>query len=186
MAAGRDLRHNEEARLARLQEIPWSEEKKLSGITQGARQTIEFYKKLGQSISNPNLTQIAELWRGPECQFAASLVGRRFRAVGSFEQPLGGLGLFSAIATGLASPPLDHVTIEYEGTVTGHAISGGVSRRRASAMPSTLLSAADEHKPFNMVLTESGTEMRGIEGEGNNRRFFTWNLELEISTPPES
>jgi tetratricopeptide (TPR) repeat protein len=171
-----DCNKNVSAALARLQEIPDAENEKLGKIVQNAKGATEFYKHLGKKIILSELTQLAKIWVGPECEFTVSLRDGKFQAVGS--QPvkknaLASLG-FSSAALGGDMPQTEHVTIEYAGIVKGHTIVGKVKRSSGSVLSSTLLGADLFERPFQAFLSDERSELKVMRGGENNRIVEVW------------
>jgi tetratricopeptide (TPR) repeat protein len=165
--------NNVSAALARLEDVPESENKRLAGITRKAGQAIEFYKELAKAIFLPSVDEIATVWNGPQCELRVTLEGKQFTAVGSYELPAYGLGIIAAAA----SVPPNRFTIEYHGSIKGHSITGTVNRKSLNTPSPTLLSVpANEPAPFRMVLADGAREIRIMEGQGNNRHFYVWRV----------
>ena len=164
---------NVNAALARLEDTPESETKRLATITRDAQQTADFYKELGEAICCPDIHKIDSSWTAPECEYSVTLANKRFKAVGSYEQR-GGIGLFAA-----ASPP-DHITVEYSGTIKGHSIRGKVWRKsQNSGLP---LGTLMNEPAFHMLIADGGKKLKIMEGQGNARRFYEWSLRDDIAS----
>jgi len=158
--------------LARLQGVREEEDKTLAGITQKTRQAVEFYKELGKAIFLPNVDTLGDVWNGPQCELRVNLEGTHFTALGSYESSPNALATPFAMAVGP-----DRFTIEYQGSIKGRSISGTVSRKNLNPPPPSLLSfSRDEPVPFQMVVADSARELRVMEGQGNNRRFYVWTV----------
>jgi hypothetical protein len=153
--------------------VPASEDKALTEITRRARKSVDFYKELGNAIFLPNLDAMAGVWNGPYYELTVTLEGNHFTALGSYELTGNALAGF-----GLAPPPPDRVTIEYNGTIKGRSIRGSFAMKRLNTPPPTLLSssAADKTIPFQIVVHDSGTKLTVMEGEGNTRLIYVWTV----------
>jgi tetratricopeptide (TPR) repeat protein len=159
--------------LTRLHDVTEEEDKTLAGITQKTRQAVEFYKELGKAIFLSNVDALDEVWNGPQCELRVNLEGTHFTALGSYES------LPNALARPIAMTfEPDRFTIEYQGRIKGRSISGTVSRKHLNPPPPSLLSfSRDEPVPFRMLVGDSARQIKVMEGQGNNRRFYVWTAE---------
>lgn len=172
---------NVSAALARLQEVPQAEDKRLAGITEKARAAVDFYKKFANAIFRTNLDTMASVWDGPQCELNVTLEAEQFTAVGVYELPTGG-GILGALMLPSSMPP-ERFTIQYSGRIKGHCISGTVTRKGKNSPPATLLAgAANEPVPFQILVAESGRELSVMEARGNNRLFYVWKVKERQSS----
>lgn len=177
----KDVHKNVGGTLERLKEVPDEEVAKETEARNKARPVSEFYREFGSGVARPTPDKLAARWQGPDCVLDLVLSRTSFSATGSYERSSTG-GLWSLMiygegdATGKARDASIRYQIEYQGTVRGQAIVGGIVRRKEGepVKAATLLTSGDDRTPVLMVLSEDGSELRVCEKPtGSSPRFYT-------------
>lgn len=112
--------------LQRAQTAPENEQTAQQKIFDGARRVSDGFKKMGRASTQPQPTIISDLWRGPDCTLKVSIVGPHFSAAGEYERPT---AIVRAFVPGITEPRTRY-RVQYNGTIVGRAIIGGVTRAR--------------------------------------------------------
>lgn len=165
-----DFDKNVSISLAKLQEVPAEEDSKLTELIEEIKPSSQFYRAVGRAMCQPSVSSLPIYWVGPKCELQVRLEGEKFSAMGSYEIPSIGQGLF-ANAFGQNLPPL-RTNVEYKGIVRGHAIYGIVTRKNEREMPSLLGNGLAE-KEFVMVLGADSDEIRVMEPAPKKGEFYT-------------
>ena len=171
--------------LARLKGMPDNENTKEGNLLENIKPMSEFYTKVGRAMSQPDLREISEYWKGPDCVLEVVMHGTEFAASGSYERrnPLA-----STLAFGPGGKPIiEHYQIEYRGTLlSGGVIKARVTRTRKGDTPAmnTLLSSGDNESSVIMMLTDNQNDIQVMETtKGARARFYALTREEGMQRP---
>lgn len=133
-----------------LREHAEAEQKSVEATLDQAKQRAEYYKSYGNSLGMSELTDLATVWVGPECELSLRIDGDQVSLDGSYQRAANAL----SAALGMVS---SSVTVRYElkftGTLRGRAIVG-LFKRTSDERSRSLLSAQTEPQRFLMIVSE--------------------------------
>jgi hypothetical protein len=113
--------------LARLKDSPDQEDIKEKDLIEKTKPKVEFYKSLGQAISQSEPQTLVKTWQGSNGMLDAKLLENNMvRFSGTYEREAGGLGLLGS------SAEKQVWRVEYSGRLSGRAITGTVNRSTGS------------------------------------------------------
>ena len=161
--------------ISHLRGLPEEEDTKLEDILKKAKPVSGFYRHLGRASTLPSLTSLPNSWNGPDCVLTVQLNGNIFNAVGTYDQPGGGLAnALLGFGASIGSPTPARLSVEYRGVLRGRTIVGQITRTRDGApIVNSLLNGATNTGRISMVLTDNEDELQVMEAQGNSRRFYS-------------
>ena len=151
--------------IARIKDLPETEEKKEGEIIRKATSLCEFYKHYGHAFAATEPGDHVGKWQGPDCELSVTIIGNVFLAEGTFERAFPSALFLLQIPPLGVSTQVDRYFVRYEGTITGHTVNAIFTQKKEgeSTKPSSLLTSKEEEIKVLMILSESLREIRAYQ-----------------------
>jgi sulfur relay (sulfurtransferase) complex TusBCD TusD component (DsrE family) len=166
---------NVDVALARTFDEVAEEDKTLDENLKESAPQSTYYSAFGHALSRPAITSIKRFWKHPKCRLEVTISGDQFIAIGSYKEPvthgLLGLTMIGPLGGFATAPNESDVSVEYRGTINGHAVEGSASRKKSGQLAySSLATSGMEGETTLLVINEQQTEI--------------WIMEMSISKTP--
>ena len=154
-----------------MKAVPEEEDKKLTDVLETAKPKVEFYRRVGRALVRRHTVSLQQNWSGPNCPLSVTIVGRAFKATGTYDVGPNALALALYPA---ATRSAVKYAMEYVGTISGGLIEGIVKSERLGDTQSSILSAAVTGTRFLMVLNDDNRTLQVMENpEEIKPRFYS-------------
>jgi len=146
-----DFHRNVGQAVSALKDIPDNEEQTLKKTLKAVETKRQFFEALGRATTSPDVEDLPELWKGPECSLKITIKDGHFYASGEYDR-------VSDLLSGLLSQEsrTSHYQVHYKGKILGHRVVGTVSKKsdRSASNTSILgnLGANGDETDFAMVV----------------------------------
>jgi tetratricopeptide (TPR) repeat protein len=168
---------NVERAMVRVGTQTEAEQKKEAETFETAQKTSDFYRAFGRALVRVIGTGLTGTWKANECDVSATVTGRDFAAIGTYEVPQGLGFLSNAFLQTYAGveQSKDRMRMEYRGIIHGRTIVGTVTRQKEGALPkaTSILDSAESSPKMLMFLMDGDDSLSVLEQSGSAVRFYS-------------